>query len=207
MGIRLAAVSEMEVRAASFGDVRSALVVPDAPWDARIRTLFCPRVFGPCASYVCECGEFEGKEDEGVLCHVCGTKVGDAEVMRRRRFGHLNLRVPVPHPIVPEAMISCLPILPVALRETGQARDLNQLYANVVRAVINESNAAVVALAVRQLFQNEECYERVERDGWVLRSLSYFASDVTGISSPAPSAYLFALCLKLDYPPRSSGEP
>ena len=58
--------------------------------------LFCEKIFGPVNNYQCACGKYKRKIYEGVVCDRCGVEVTSRQV-RRERFGHIKLTVPVVH--------------------------------------------------------------------------------------------------------------
>ncbi|MCB9670748.1 MAG: hypothetical protein H6736_22515 [Alphaproteobacteria bacterium] len=59
--------------------------------------LCCERIFGPVKDYACACGALQGLMHRGAVCGTCGVEVGSSTV-RRERFGHVELAMPVPHP-------------------------------------------------------------------------------------------------------------
>ena len=56
--------------------------------------LFCERIFGPTRNFKCACGKYEGSRSKGIICNQCGVMVTRKDV-RRERWGHINLAVPV----------------------------------------------------------------------------------------------------------------
>jgi DNA-directed RNA polymerase subunit beta' len=60
--------------------------------------LLCEKIFGPAHAGLCGCGTFHSNwREKGVVCPECGVElVSPSE--RRKRFGHIDLAVPVVHP-------------------------------------------------------------------------------------------------------------
>ncbi len=94
--IRISLASPEQIRAWSFGEVKS----PDTMNYRTLRPqkdgLFCERIFGPAKDWVCSCGKYHGHESKGIVCDKCGVLVGRSDV-RRERFGHVELAAPVCH--------------------------------------------------------------------------------------------------------------
>ena len=89
----------------SFGTVRS------------VSELYSPSVFGPEHDLSCHCGNYAGAEMVGRVCPSCGVIVAaDASRLRMRRFGHVELSVPIPHPLIRSVALAVFPIAPIGLR-------------------------------------------------------------------------------------------
>ena len=58
--------------------------------------LFCERIFGPEKDWECYCGKYKRIRYKGIICDKCGVEVTRSSV-RRERFGHITLAVPVAH--------------------------------------------------------------------------------------------------------------
>ncbi len=58
--------------------------------------LFCERIFGPTKDWECSCGKYKGIRYNTLPCDKCGVEVNKRSV-RRERFGHIKLAVPVVH--------------------------------------------------------------------------------------------------------------
>jgi DNA-directed RNA polymerase subunit beta' len=60
--------------------------------------LFCERIFGPVKDFECNCGKYKKIRYKGIVCDRCGVEVTTSNV-RRERMGHVELVVPVAHPL------------------------------------------------------------------------------------------------------------
>jgi len=60
--------------------------------------IFSEQIFGPVRSYQCQCGMYEGKQFEGVVCENCGVKVTSSDV-RRTTYSYIKLPRKIPHPL------------------------------------------------------------------------------------------------------------
>nr|YP_011005100.1 RNA polymerase beta' subunit [Analipus japonicus]WAM61963.1 RNA polymerase beta' subunit [Analipus japonicus] len=58
--------------------------------------LFCEKIFGPVKNWECTCGRYKHKEEELVICEVCGVEITEARV-RRHRMGYIKLLAPAVH--------------------------------------------------------------------------------------------------------------
>ncbi len=122
--------------------------------------LFCPRIFGPIHSFRCACGAL-GMRQAGQVCEACGVESASTSV-RRKRFGHIELPIPVVHPWRPDLQLEAIPVLPADLRprvplDDGRfaTSDLNMLY----RQVITQSHKVtrLMALDAPEHIVEREC--------------------------------------------------
>ena len=58
--------------------------------------LFCEKIFGPVKNWECTCGRYKHKEEDTLICEVCGVEVTESRV-RRHRMGYIKLLAPVLH--------------------------------------------------------------------------------------------------------------
>lgn len=58
--------------------------------------LFDERIFGPVKDWECYCGKYRRIRYKGIVCDKCGVEVTRA-IVRRERFGHIQLASPVAH--------------------------------------------------------------------------------------------------------------
>jgi DNA-directed RNA polymerase subunit beta' len=58
--------------------------------------LFCEKIFGPVKDWECHCGKYKRIRYRGIICDRCGVEV-TRKTVRRERFGHITLAVPVVH--------------------------------------------------------------------------------------------------------------
>ena len=60
--------------------------------------LFCEKIFGPINDFICSCGALQGISFKGKVCTTCGVEVNSSKV-RKDRFGHISLPIPVLNPL------------------------------------------------------------------------------------------------------------
>lgn len=78
--------------------------------------LFCPRIFGPTKDFECGCGALKGADLGRRTCEACGVEL-TRSLVRRCRFGHIELScLVVPVPFV-ELVCALLELTPAALHE------------------------------------------------------------------------------------------
>src|SRR5262245_3654096 len=106
-----------EVYAWSFGLVKATRRPGATGWEQLLGTLDDQRIFGPENDWECACGTYRGPRHEGMVCDRCGVKVTTREE-RRSRFGHVDLPVPVPHPLGDaDDLVGAVPVLPAGFLE------------------------------------------------------------------------------------------
>lgn len=185
-----------EVTLRSFG--RVSQVVPERPksWREATSTLYDSAIFGPRRSWICECGDVNDRIYKGTVCPNCGVRVGNARLLRSRRFGHIELGSAVKHPLIERESFRILPVVPAALRAADcHGADLNQLYSEVL--IANSKNTSrkgerTLQVAVDQLFRNEWLENPVTCQGRVLRSLLWCFS-MEAVNSLRRQLYLMGL--------------
>lgn len=191
----LKVISDAAVTRASFGSVTSP-ELSGASWEARVGTLSDERIFGPSRDFLCACGALCGENNERRVCHRCGVIVGVSAALQRRRWGHIQLPMPIPHPMFPNAQIGVVPVLPLAFRRRVlDAADVDSLYLGVIRSVLTSKNQ--LRRCVQELYCNETLRQPRCFEGRMLRSVVYL---LTGRPRRPPSqvgVLLAALSLEL----------
>ena len=81
----------------SYGEVTQSETINYKTYRPEPNGLFCERIFGPTKNWECFCGKYKHIRYRGVICDRCGVEVTSKNV-RRERFGHICLTVPVVHP-------------------------------------------------------------------------------------------------------------
>ncbi|MDR2402136.1 MAG: DNA-directed RNA polymerase subunit beta' [Cytophagales bacterium] len=81
----------------SFGEVTQSETINYKTFRPEPNGLFCERIFGPTKNWECFCGKYKHIRYRDVICDRCGVEVTSKNV-RRERFGHICLTVPVVHP-------------------------------------------------------------------------------------------------------------
>ena len=114
IGARLRTSAELRER--SQGEVKKPETINYRTYMPERDGLFCARIFGPVRDYACLCGKYDGMRHRGVVCEKCGVEVIASKV-RRERFGHVELPVPVAHPLFRPALAEALGISPDELDE------------------------------------------------------------------------------------------
>lgn len=130
--------SSREVRSWSFGAV-SRPRDPEARGWRKVRgSLDDQRVFGTKRDFECVCGKYQGVQHRNMVCDICGVKVAEHDV-RRRRFGHIELGNEVPHPFGKDGeTINAIPVLPAGYWESPGGSGLTERYEQVLGAVALE---------------------------------------------------------------------
>jgi DNA-directed RNA polymerase subunit beta' len=80
----------------SFGEVLKPETINYRSFKPEKDGLFCEKIFGPVKDWECHCGKYKRIRYKGIICDRCGVEVTQKSV-RRERFGHITLSVPVVH--------------------------------------------------------------------------------------------------------------
>ena len=95
--VKLTVASPDDIRAWSYGEVKKPETINYRTFKPERDGLFCDCIFGPTKDWECHCGKYKYIKHKGVICDRCGVEVAESKV-RRERFGHIDLAVPVAHP-------------------------------------------------------------------------------------------------------------
>ncbi len=138
----------------SFGEVTQSETINYKTYRPEPNGLFCERIFGPTKNWECFCGKYKHIRYRGVICDRCGVEVTSRNV-RRERFGHICLTVPVVHPwffkLIPSRIGSLLGI-PLNKLE----KIIYYEYYIVIQPGIKEKDG----LSVREIF-DEQTYDQI----------------------------------------------
>ncbi|MEO0073818.1 MAG: DNA-directed RNA polymerase subunit beta', partial [candidate division WOR-3 bacterium] len=96
--LRLRIASPETIRSWSNGEVIKPETINYRTQKPERDGLFCERIFGPVKDYECNCGKYKKIRYKGITCDRCGVDVTTSAV-RRHRMGHIELVVPVAHPL------------------------------------------------------------------------------------------------------------
>ncbi|MEO0093116.1 MAG: DNA-directed RNA polymerase subunit beta' [candidate division WOR-3 bacterium] len=96
--LRLKIASPETIRSWSSGEVTKAETINYRTQKPERDGLFCERIFGPVKDYECNCGKYKKIRYKGIVCDRCGVEVTTSAV-RRERMGHIELVIPVAHPL------------------------------------------------------------------------------------------------------------
>lgn len=96
--LRLRIASPETIRSWSSGEVIKPETINYRTQKPERDGLFCERIFGPVKDYECNCGKYKKIRYKGIVCDRCGVEV-TTSMVRRERMGHIELVVPVAHPI------------------------------------------------------------------------------------------------------------
>ncbi len=113
--------------------------------------LFCEKIFGPTRDWECYCGKYKRIRYKGIICDRCGVEVTTRSV-RRERFGHIQLGVPVVH-------IWFFRSLPNKIGHLARASDERSRKDRVLR-IVCVVNPGPTGLPARHLLTEEEYYPR-----------------------------------------------
>jgi DNA-directed RNA polymerase subunit beta' len=94
--VRVTVASPEQIREWSYGEVKKPETINYRTFKPEREGLFCDRIFGPIKDWECHCGKYKNSKHKGVICDRCGVEVTESKV-RRERFGHIELAVPVAH--------------------------------------------------------------------------------------------------------------
>jgi DNA-directed RNA polymerase subunit beta' len=94
--VRVTVASPEQIRAWSYGEVKKPETINYRTFKPEREGLFCDRIFGPTKDWECHCGKYKYIKHKGTVCDRCGVEVTESKV-RRERFGHIDLAVPVAH--------------------------------------------------------------------------------------------------------------
>lgn len=121
-GLRLRVLSSGQLRARSHGAVEKPETINYRTKKPERGGLCCARIFGPIEDFCCICTKYRGEQHRGVRCEKCGVEVLPSSV-RSERFGHVELAVPVVHPLLRAEVARLLGITPAQLQQVigGQA--------------------------------------------------------------------------------------
>lgn len=123
-----------EVWSWSFGQVKARRPSAGAGWLEQRDTLDDQAIFGTVRDMQCACGKYEGARSRGMICDRCGVKVTTPAV-RRERFGHIELREPVAHPLGDGGpLLAAFPVLPAAFVTSAAGELLAALYEELIEA-------------------------------------------------------------------------
>lgn len=96
--LRIQIASPEDIRAWSRGEVTKAETINYRTQKPERDGLFCERIFGPVKDFECSCGKYKKVRYRGIVCDRCGVEVTTSAV-RRERMGHIELAIPVVHPL------------------------------------------------------------------------------------------------------------
>ncbi len=94
--IQLRLASPEDINAWSFGEVTRPETINYRTARPERDGLFDERIFGPVKDWECYCGKYRRIRYKGIICDKCGVEV-TRSIVRRERFGHIQLASPVAH--------------------------------------------------------------------------------------------------------------
>ncbi|MDR3253646.1 MAG: DNA-directed RNA polymerase subunit beta' [Endomicrobium sp.] len=94
--VKVTVASPEQIRAWSHGEVKKPETINYRTFKPERDGLFCDRIFGTIKDWECHCGKYKYIKHKGTICDRCGVEVTESKV-RRERFGHIDLAVPVAH--------------------------------------------------------------------------------------------------------------
>ena len=95
--VKLTVASPDDIRSWSYGEVKKPETINYRTFKPERDGLFCDCIFGPTKDWECHCGKYKYIKHKGIICDRCGVEVTESKV-RRERFGHIDLAVPIAHP-------------------------------------------------------------------------------------------------------------
>jgi DNA-directed RNA polymerase subunit beta' len=94
--IKITVASPEQILSWSYGEIKKPETINYRTFKPERDGLFCDRIFGPIKDWECHCGKYKYIKYKGTVCDRCGVEVTESKV-RRERFGHINLAVPIAH--------------------------------------------------------------------------------------------------------------
>ncbi|MEI8134593.1 MAG: DNA-directed RNA polymerase subunit beta' [bacterium] len=94
--ITISLASDESILTRSHGEVTKPETINYRSYRPEKDGLFCEKIFGPTRDWECFCGKYKRIRYKGIICDRCGVEVTTKSV-RRERFGHIALAVPVVH--------------------------------------------------------------------------------------------------------------
>lgn len=94
--MRLTIASPEEIHDWSHGEVTRPETINYRTQKPEKDGLFCEKIFGPSKDWECYCGKYKKIRYKGIVCDKCGVEV-TRSIVRRERFGHIDLAAPVSH--------------------------------------------------------------------------------------------------------------
>ena len=114
--LRLRVLSSAQLRARSRGEVEKPETINYRTKKPERGGLHCARIFGPIEDLCCICTKYRGEQHRGVRCEKCGVEVLESSV-RSERFGHIELALPLVHPLLRAEIGRLLGITPAQLQQ------------------------------------------------------------------------------------------
>ncbi len=94
--IRMSLASTEQIKSWSHGEVTKPETINYRSRKPERDGLFCQKIFGPVKDWQCACGKYKKLRYKGIVCDRCGVEV-TRSLVRRERFGHIDLAAPVTH--------------------------------------------------------------------------------------------------------------
>ncbi|WP_434414885.1 DNA-directed RNA polymerase subunit beta' [symbiont of Argiope bruennichi] len=94
--ISISLASSSDIISWSYGEVKTSETINYKTLAPEPDGLFCEKIFGPVKNYECACGKYKKPKNKGIICEKCGVEVTES-IVRRQRFGHIKLCIPVCH--------------------------------------------------------------------------------------------------------------
>jgi len=94
--IRMSLASADQIKSWSHGEVTKPETINYRSRKPERDGLFCQKIFGPVKDWQCACGKYKKLRYKGIVCDRCGVEV-TRSLVRRERFGHIDLAAPVTH--------------------------------------------------------------------------------------------------------------
>ena len=94
--ITIALASPEKIKEWSYGEILRPETINYRTGRSERGGLFDERIFGPEKDYECYCGKYRRIRYKDIICEKCGVEV-TRSIVRRERFGHIELAAPVAH--------------------------------------------------------------------------------------------------------------
>ena len=133
-GIKLSVASPEIIKGWSSGEVTKPETINYRTQKPERDGLLCEKIFGPVKDWECACGKYRKIRYKGIVCDKCGVEVTKS-IVRRSKFGHIDLCVPVSHIWFLKGIPSKVGLL---LDLTGQTLEKVVYFADFIITSVNE---------------------------------------------------------------------
>ena len=94
--VRIGLANDEVIRSWSSGEVIKPETINYKTGKPVFDGFFCQKIFGPVKDYECACGHYKRIKNKGKICERCRVEVTES-IVRRQRFGHIELDEPIVH--------------------------------------------------------------------------------------------------------------
>lgn len=129
---KLSLSTDESIREKSCGEVKSSEIFKQDFSDYHPDGIFSQKIFGPSVDYICSCKSKKGKDKKGEICNICEVLI-ESSIIRKDRFGHIELGFPVIHPMSTaknKIILNTIPVIPPLLRPMFMSKEIISFLTN-----------------------------------------------------------------------------